>query len=85
MGWSTLDVKQDHPLLRGVDESFRFYFVHSYHLRCADPGSVLATTRYGIEFDSAVRRGDNVVGVQFHPEKSHRFGMQVLRNFAELP
>lgn len=62
----------------------RYYFVHSYHVVCNDPGDVAATARHGIEFTAAVQRG-RVFGVQFHPEKSHRFGMRLLHRFATLP
>jgi glutamine amidotransferase len=80
MGWNTV-----HPARAGGWPSLsgqpRFYFVHSYHLECDFPDDVLATARYGYEFAVAVRR-ENLAGVQFHPEKSHRFGMAVLRDFA---
>ena len=82
MGWNTIEPLRQHPLLNGLDEEPRFYFVHSYHVVCADPEDILAWTRYGYDFPSIVVRG-NVVGVQFHPEKSHKFGMQLLRNFVE--
>jgi imidazole glycerol-phosphate synthase subunit HisH len=81
MGWNTIMVQRPHPLLSGLEQDARFYFVHSYHVVCHDPGVVLSRTGYGVDFVSAVAR-DNIVGVQFHPEKSHRFGMQVYRNFA---
>jgi glutamine amidotransferase len=83
MGWSELTVKRESPLLSGLDAHARFYFVHSYHLVCRDPGDVLATARYGMEFTAMVQRG-NMWGAQFHPEKSHRFGMKLLGNFAGL-
>jgi glutamine amidotransferase len=80
MGWNT--VKSARP---GVWPSLlgepRFYFVHSYHIECDDEGDVLATATYGYDFAVAARR-KNVMGVQFHPEKSHRYGMAVLRDFA---
>ena len=82
MGWNTLEPKKDCPLFRGAKPELRFYFVHSYHMACRDPSDVAAVTRYGVEFASAFHRG-NLYGVQFHPEKSHRFGMTLLRNFAE--
>ena len=82
MGWNAIEVKRPQSILAPLPDEPRFYFVHSYHVRCRDEANVLAVTRYGIEFHSAIVR-ENVVGTQFHPEKSHRFGMQVLRNFAE--
>jgi glutamine amidotransferase len=81
MGWNTITVRHPHPILSELEEGARFYFVHSYHVVCHDPHVVLATTSYGLEFVSVVAR-DNIVGVQFHAEKSHRFGMQLYRNFA---
>ncbi|MGH8991765.1 MAG: imidazole glycerol phosphate synthase subunit HisH [Acidimicrobiia bacterium] len=81
MGWNTLDLHHEKGwLLAGLDGDARFYFAHSYSLVCADPGDVLTTTTYGCEFTSAVHRG-NVTGTQFHPEKSHRYGMRLLENF----
>lgn len=82
MGWNTLTVKKPNKLLASMDEEPRFYFVHSYHLRC-DAADVLATTCHGYEFPSAVAKG-NILGTQFHPEKSHKFGMKILKNFAEF-
>lgn len=82
MGWNELTICQPHPLFANLQEESRFYFVHSYHVVCADPTNVLARTTYGFDFTSAVVKG-NIIGVQFHPEKSHRFGMALLRNFAE--
>jgi glutamine amidotransferase len=80
MGWNTVHAAKNEgwPSLSGDP---RFYFVHSYHLECDQAADVLATTRYGYEFAVAVRR-ENLAGVQFHPEKSHRFGMALLRDFA---
>ncbi len=84
MGWSLLAPRQqESALLKGLDAKARFYFVHSYHMVCADPADVLATACYGSEFVAMVQRG-NVFGAQFHPEKSHRFGMALLHNFAEV-
>jgi glutamine amidotransferase len=83
MGWQTLVPKREHPILAGIDAHSRFYFVHSYHVVCEDPQDVLATAEYGIEFTAMVNRG-NIIGAQFHPEKSHRFGMRVLKSFVEL-
>lgn len=83
MGWNHLAAAGDTPLLRNLDGNARFYFVHSYHLVCADRCDVLATARHGVDFTAMVHRG-NVWGAQFHPEKSHRFGMTLLENFATL-
>jgi glutamine amidotransferase len=83
MGWNAISPKRESPLWRNLGERRRFYFVHSYHLVCSDPGDVLATTHYGTEFTSMVQHG-NVYGAQFHPEKSHRFGMTLLRNFSGI-
>lgn len=81
MGWNVLQIVNDHPLLNGLPEDQRFYFVHSYHMVCRDEINVIANTTYGYTFSSIIGQG-NVVGMQFHPEKSHKFGLQVLGNFA---
>jgi glutamine amidotransferase/cyclase len=80
MGWNGINIKQISPLLDGVDPDSRFYFVHSYHLVPEDPSVILTTTTYDYEFVSSVQKG-NVMGTQFHPEKSGRVGMQLLENF----
>jgi glutamine amidotransferase len=82
MGWNTVEMVRDHPLFQDLPADSRFYFVHSYHLVCEDAASTLAMSNYGERFAVAAAR-DNVVGVQFHPEKSHRFGMKLLQNFVE--
>jgi glutamine amidotransferase len=82
MGWNLVQPVRADPLIEDLPEEPRFYFVHSYFVRCRHDADVLLTTRYGESFHSAFGQG-NVWGVQFHPEKSHRFGMQVLRNFAQ--
>lgn len=83
MGWNGVVPAKEHLLCRGLEHDARFYFVHSYFYETQDPADVLFSTEYGLEFASGVHRG-NVMGVQFHPEKSHRFGMQLLKNFIEL-
>jgi glutamine amidotransferase len=80
MGWNTVDVVRADALYAGMDGEVRFYFVHSYGVACRSEQDVLSTTTYGNTFVSALRH-ENVFGTQFHPEKSHRFGMQLLRNF----
>lgn len=83
MGWNTINVQQDSCLFKDMYEEPRFYFVHSYYVSCKSKTNVLAETHYGIDFTSAIVK-DNIHGVQFHPEKSHKFGMKVLKNYAEL-
>lgn len=83
MGWNGATPTKAEPLTRRLEQGARFYFVHSYWFECAEPADVLLQTVYGFAFASGVQRG-NVMGVQFHPEKSHRFGMQLLKNFVEL-
>lgn len=83
MGWNEIKIKKDDVLFRNIPEEPRFYFVHSYYLSCNDNNDVLATTNYSYDFASAVRK-NNIMGVQFHPEKSHKYGMNLLKNFAQL-
>jgi len=83
MGWNDVKPATDSKLFDGLGADARFYFLHSYYFECAERDHVLAETEYGIRFSSAVSRG-NLYGVQFHPEKSHRFGVQLLHNFASL-
>ncbi|MCP3939901.1 MAG: imidazole glycerol phosphate synthase subunit HisF [Desulfobacteraceae bacterium] len=80
IGWNGINIKQKSPLLEGVDPGARFYFVHSYHLVPEDPSVILTTTTYDYEFVSSVQKG-NVMGTQFHPEKSGKVGMGLLENF----
>ncbi len=80
MGWCSISERKASPLLRGIDGRSRFYFVHSYFVACNDRRDVLAEATYGFPYVAAFER-DNVTGVQFHPEKSHRFGIQMFRNF----
>jgi glutamine amidotransferase len=83
MGWNSVKPCRDNPLTKSIDSNARYYFVHSYYVEVEDCDHVLMKSRYGIWFDSAICR-DNIFGVQFHPEKSHRFGMDILTRFAEL-
>lgn len=83
MGWNTVETIKDSPLLKNGGKGLRFYFVHSYHVVCNNKDDIIATTTYGYDFVSVFRK-DNIMGVQFHPEKSHTFGMRVLKNFAEF-
>lgn len=79
MGWNRARQTRSHPMWRGIDKDARFYFVHSYYVE-ADPALVAASCDYGIDFAAAIARG-NLFAVQFHPEKSHTAGLQLLKNF----
>lgn len=83
MGWNKIVFKKSSPLIDTLGEDARFYFVHSYHMVCADADDVLATAVHGIEFTCAVQRG-NIMGTQFHPEKSLRHGLALMQAFVEL-
>jgi glutamine amidotransferase len=83
MGWNTVDVVRENNLLPDGRERQRFYFVHSYYVSCADERDVIATSHHGEPFVAAFSR-ENVFGVQFHPEKSHRFGLALMKRFVEL-
>jgi glutamine amidotransferase len=83
MGWNLVQPTRPHPLTDALPPEPRFYFVHSYHVQVDDPADSLLRAHYGIDFDAAIGHG-NIVGAQFHPEKSHRFGMALLGNFARM-
>lgn len=83
MGWNRIRIKKVSPLMKGVEDLSEFYFAHSYHLEINDRSDLLNETEYGISFPSAVER-NNIFGVQYHPEKSHDIGVQVLKNFIEM-
>ena len=83
MGWNVVKPTANDALFKGADDELRYYFVHSYHMKCARSEDIAGVTHYGADFISAVRH-ENIYGVQFHPEKSHRFGAALLKNFAEL-
>lgn len=80
MGWNTINIVKDHPLLQGLDESSRFYFVHSYYIEAINPEQELTSSSYGHEFSSSLSKS-NIAGFQFHPEKSHKFGLRLMSNF----
>jgi imidazole glycerol-phosphate synthase subunit HisH len=80
MGWTDITFKKQSPLARGFENEARFYFVHSYHFLFYDATQVLASAKFEYEFACAFQH-DNIFGVQFHPEKSHRFGMRLFENF----
>ena len=84
MGWNTVDVQKTGGLITvSNEEELRYYFVHSYHAICENSLDVVATVRHGFNVTAAVKR-ENIFGVQFHPEKSHRFGMTLLNNFLSI-
>ncbi len=83
MGWNDVVPRKDGGLFRGLESGARFYFLHSYYFAPSQEGDVLAITDYNGSYASCVRSG-NIFGVQFHPEKSHQWGIQLLNNFAEL-
>jgi len=83
MGWNEVRILRECPLAEGLPSDSRFYFVHSYHVVCRDAADVVATTEYGGTSCAMLQKG-RIFGTQFHPEKSHRFGMTVLRNFASM-
>ena len=83
MGWNLIYPQKSSPLLENLTHDARFYFVHSYRVECAHAADSLAETDYGGRFSSMIQR-DNIMGSQFHPEKSHRFGMTLLKNFAGI-
>jgi imidazole glycerol-phosphate synthase subunit HisH len=83
MGWNTINPVNESPLLFGFNKESRFYFLHSFYFVCYNTEDVIATTEYGIVYASAVRR-DNIFGIQFHPEKSHLNGIQLLHNYAKF-
>ncbi|NYT78463.1 imidazole glycerol phosphate synthase subunit HisH [Alcaligenaceae bacterium] len=82
MGWNVVQPREDAALFAGLDQEPRFYFVHSYHVVCADDRDIAATCNYGYDFTCSVHK-ENIYAAQFHPEKSHRFGMKVFENFME--
>ena len=80
MGWNTVSSPEGCELFAGFTEQPRFYFVHSFYVDCDHPDTAIGTTHHGYDFTSVVQRG-NIIGTQFHPEKSHKFGLQLLQNF----
>jgi glutamine amidotransferase len=83
MGWNSISIKKESSLFVNSSPTPRFYFVHSYYVNCKEINDILASTNYGIEFTSCFNKS-NIFGVQFHPEKSHKYGMNLLSNFNNL-
>jgi len=83
MGWNTVQIHDTSTFYKNMGEDVRFYFVHSYHVICHNQNNILTSTTYGYSFPSSIQ-SQNIYGVQFHPEKSHKFGMKLFKNFAEM-
>ena len=83
MGWNNITPKKESSLLTGLFNSSYFYFLHSYYFEAHDNTNIVSTTKYGNHFVSTINK-ENIYGVQFHPEKSHQSGVQLLKNFSEL-
>lgn len=83
MGWNDIKMSKGSALMKGIHDGAYFYFVHSYYTAPADASVTLTTTGYGLEFTSAIEK-DNIMACQFHPEKSQRVGLKLLKNFSEL-
>ena len=83
MGWNTVKFFTQSELTKDLPNESKFYFVHSFYVRVDDDKNSILKSNYGITFDAAIQKG-NIYGVQFHPEKSHKFGMHLLRNFASI-
>ena len=83
MGWNVINDIRNHKLFNGIDNDFGFYFVHSFYFECEKEENILTTSNYGVEFTSSIY-ANHIFGTQFHPEKSHGNGVQLLKNFAEL-
>ena len=83
MGWNDIYVEQENKLTKNLIQSSRFYFVHSYYVKCLDKKNILMQSHFGFDFDSAIYK-DNIYGVQFHPEKSHKYGKKLISNFIKL-
>jgi glutamine amidotransferase len=83
MGWNDVSFTQKTDLTKDIIEVPRYYFVHSYYVECEQQENVLGTCNYGFDFHASIVK-DNIAGFQFHPEKSHKFGMQLLKNYIDL-
>ena len=83
MGWNDIRIEKKNSLTEKLIESSRFYFVHSYFVRCSNKENSLMISNYGFDFDSAIVK-DNIYGVQFHPEKSHKYGKKLISNFIKI-
>ncbi len=80
MGWCDVSMQKESRFILDLPADSRFYFVHSYHIVCRDKADVLLTAKHGITFTAAIEK-ENIIGAQFHPEKSHKFGLTLFKNF----
>ena len=83
VGWNSINIQNDHFILRDIEDGSDFYFVHSYHISRIEKTNLIASCDYGVKFPAVIAK-DNLIGVQFHPEKSQQNGDKLLRNFVEL-
>ncbi|MCH8903679.1 MAG: imidazole glycerol phosphate synthase subunit HisH [Bacteroidetes bacterium] len=84
MGWNEVNIQNNQTLFKGFEQGdAAFYFVHSYHVVCENEADIMGMTPYGYEFVSVIQK-DNIFGAQFHPEKSHKYGMRLLKNFVDI-
>lgn len=83
MGWNSIKINNDSSLISGLSTDSKFYFVHSYYVKCSSAENSICSTVHGIEFDSIIAK-ENIYGAQFHPEKSHKYGMRLLENFSRI-
>ncbi len=83
MGWNNIIINKNDSILKNLDNDSRFYFLHSYFFNCKNEQNIIAFSNYGLNFPSIIRQ-DNIIGIQCHPEKSHEFGEQILKNFFDL-
>lgn len=82
MGWNNVIFLQDHPILNDINDNSDFYFLHSYYFLAEDQNNLVAKSNYDIDIPAIIAR-DNIVGIQFHPEKSHDIGLQIFKNFLQ--
>ncbi len=83
MGWNNIKMAKESKLIKEMDDEKRYYFVHSYHFKVNENSCVAANCKYGYEFPCFLEK-DNIFAIQFHPEKSHKYGMEIMKNFASL-
>ena len=83
MGWNSVKIVNKSPFVNDCSDMDRYYFVHSYFVKVKNNSNSLMKTNYGIDFDSAIVK-NNIYGTQFHPEKSHKYGIKLFKNFSKI-